>query len=411
MPQRAFVWQRRWTPAVEAAVAGAGQGPGGGPGLDGLDGLVVLAAEIEADGQISATDALNGAHTGALAAAPALSLALRAAALPADPAAEDRLVQLAARTAAAAAAEGLALESLHLDIDVPTARLDEYARLVTRVRAALAPLPVEVLALPTWIGAPGLPALQSAADRLVLQVHGLDPAPSPGGLPVLFDAEAAKAATEALAATGLPFSLALPTHGWTVQRPEGPVRLRAEPAELAPLVAGWTALRPAALEGLCWFRLPVEGDGGAWSAAALARVRAGERPTEGVSLQVIPAANGLSVDILVEATGEDEGLLPAFVVEAPGRALPGDLWLGGRWSAAGPSRLAFTPAPGARVPLGGPRRLGFVALPDGGPATLRRAPEVGIGTAPPETAPLALPEAAPGSGTGAMPDAVPEEGR
>lgn len=310
--QGAFVWQRRWTPAVEAAVAG--QGPR-------FDRLSVLVAEIEADGQRVGTDALGPAGLRLLAGQRGVELAVRAAALPRDAAEQDALIGVLRAVIDEAERGGLPVVAVHLDIDAPTARLDDYAALARRARAEVAPLPLELLALPAWIDAPGQAALSAACDRLVLQVHGLEPQPE--GPPLLFDPARAAAAVEALGAQGLPFRLALPTHGW----PDRGVR--AEPAAIAPLVEAWEHDRPAGLEGLRWFRLPVGGDPGTWTAAALDRVRAGEVPAQQLTVEVRAGAGPGLFTLRIESAGEDAAPLPTLQVEpgAPGldRPLPVDL--------------------------------------------------------------------------------------
>jgi hypothetical protein len=104
---------------------------------------------------------------------------------------------------------------------------------------------------------------------------------------------------ERAARLGKPFRVALPTYGYSVAfdwkgqfrglSAEGPsstwpegiaVRnVRANPSELAQLVASWKTNRPLQLQGIIWYRLPVEGDTLNWNWRTLASVMDGELPS------------------------------------------------------------------------------------------------------------------------------------
>lgn len=389
--QGAFVWQRRWTPAVQAAVAEHGPT---------FDQISVLVAEIEKDGRLVGTDALGPVGLPLLAGQRGVELAVRAAALPRGPAEEAALARLLTEGLRTAELGGVPVSALHLDIDVPTADLDEYAALVGRLGAAVAPVPLEVLALPSWVDAPGQAALSAAADRLVLQVHGLEP--QPNGPPLLFDPGRAAAAVEALGAQGLPFRVALPTHAY----PQPGVR--AEPAEIAPLVVAWAQDRPAALDGLRWFRLPVAGDPDTWTAAALDRVRAGLIPTQRLGVEVRAGAGpGLFV-LRLESQGEDAAPLPPLRVEAGGagldRPLPVDL--GADYAedpGGGGDALRLRPRGAAWLAPGAALELVLVAPPgpDGvvvPPTAVLERPAEAAGWADPVTDQVTDPGAGPGAG-------------
>ncbi len=362
--ERAFVWQRRWTPEVQAAVAGAAD----------WDGLVVLVAEMDADGEVHGTEALGPAAASALAAGGApVSLAVRVGGLPADGGA--RLLRLAAAAVAEARANGLAPASLHLDLDAPTARLGELVPLVAALKDRVAPLPVEVLSLPDWARAPELAALSAAADTLIVQVHGLERehADAP---PVVFDPALAARAAEAYAQLGRPFEVALPAHRWTLAAGEGWARAQADPAALAAQLQAWSADRPAGLGGLCWFRLPVAGDRGTWPDAALDRLRAGEVPQGAVAVQLVDEG---AAGLLLVAQGEGDlpAPLPELRVSGPGLR-PGDAWRGGRWSVDGEG-IRWSPLVGDELWPGETARLGWVHA--AGPATATPAPGSIGGTA------------------------------
>ena len=352
------MWQRRWTPEVRAAVAGA----------TGWDGLVVLVAEVDADGEVHGTEALGPRGAEALAQAgstvprTAISLAIRVGALPKD--GGLRLRRLAAAAVAEARARGLPPASVHLDLDAPTARLGELVELVAALQADLAPLPVEVLALPDWARAPELPALSAAAGALIVQVHGLDRR-GPGAAPVVFDAAAARAA-EAYASLGKPYEVALPVHRWTLAAGEGWTRAQAGPADLAATVRRWTDTPPDGLGGLCWFRLPVPGDRGSWPAAAVDALRRGETPEGELQIEIVDEGAG-SHTVWARASGALPSALSPLSLSGP-EISAGDALRGGRWSLEG-EEIRWSPLPGDELWPGEEAALGWVRA--GGPVVLR----------------------------------------
>ncbi len=320
----AYVWQRQWTPAVQAAVAAPPAG---------LDGLALLAAEHGPAGTVW-TGLWDPALRAPLQARGPLRLVLRFA----D--AEDALdpAVLGATVAALrdrAAGAGLPLAELQLDADVPTARLSDWAAALASLPATAAEL--TVLSLPDHACAPGWAAVDAAVDRIVLQVHSVPLAGRSG--PTLLDTDQADAWLDrALGCTTRPLTVALPTHSLR-DRHTGAL-VRADPAAVAawlPTLAG----RPG-LAGVAWFRLPVLGDPHTWTGAALSAVLAGRAPTRGLSatLGPLPADWGAGATargqaLTVAATGEDHVPLPALELCADGPF------------AAAPASLAYQPAPTA----------------------------------------------------------------
>ncbi len=340
--QEAYVWQRVWSPAVRQAVAQSD-----------FDALTVLAAEVAwSDGA-----AVTVIETPTLP--PGTTLAIRVAVPPGDP--TGTLAPLIADLIAAHP-EAAAIQ---LDMDLPTARLASYADWLTRLGAGC-PLPLEITALPTWLSSPAMPALADAADRLILQVHWLDPSDPDHLLDP--DAAAHLAAADRL---GRPLSAALPAYGYQLALDDngglvgivaeqgsapGGRELMADPAAVAALVADLTADRPAHLTGLHWFRLPVEGDRRAWPPQTLAAVRQGRTPVSAGELTLTEDDGALTLTL--HSTGEATLPPPEVVVEGAVMAADG---LGGwRWS-PGQGRLlpehAAPLRPGASVVVGWIRPL------------------------------------------------------
>jgi hypothetical protein len=326
LAQEGYVWQRGWDAAAASRARGAG-----------LGGVVALAAEASFGHRPARIVEL------ALPAAPApaggLGLALRLGPLPqgfaAAPEAADGAVLLARRAVARARAAGWRPSELQIDFDAAAARLADYARLVRRVRREVAPLPVTVTALPSWLGrSGGFAELAAAADGFVLQVHSLERPAGPAARLTICDPAAAVTAVERAARFLRPFRVALPTYGYVVAfdrggrflglAAEGPgllwpagTRLRAvssDPDAIARLVAGWQRDRPRELRGILWYRLPAHGDRLNWRWPTLRAVMAGRAPRMEVTAVRRAAAEApLIAEIELVNTGEAPSPLPVAV--------------------------------------------------------------------------------------------------
>lgn len=327
LPQEAYVWQRSWSPEVRQAVGRASD----------LDGLIVLAAEVDFSRRPPHvvripydTDSLAGRRVG---------LAVRIGAFSrgggryrAEPGQIDLLAGLARGLVDGARGRGLSPSELQLDYDCPESRLREYPGLIRAVRAAVAPVPVVVTALPAWLRhEKAFTQVLQAADGYVLQVHSLRPPADPREPVMLLDPEASRDWVEAAARFRRPFRVALPTYGYTVAfdsrgtllglAAEGPGlawpvgtvlrEARSDPAVVATLVGAWTRERPRELTGLVWYRLPVPGDRRNWPWTAFQAVRAGQAPHRALRIDRRSPEPGL-VEIELRGAGEAE-------VRGPGR--------------------------------------------------------------------------------------------
>jgi hypothetical protein len=215
------------------------------------------------------------------------------------------LAGLAASLVAEAANRQTALAELQLDFDCPESKLAGYQLWVQAVRRQVNPVPVVITALPVWLKQPAFRQLIAAADSYVLQVHSVARPQGPDARFTLCDPKAARQAVEQAARLGRPFRVALPTYGYVLAfdarnrfvglSAEGPAenwpadaQLRAvcaDPQAMARLVAGWARERPEALQGVIWYRLPVEGERLNWGWTTLSAVMAGLEP--GASVQAV----------------------------------------------------------------------------------------------------------------------------
>ena len=294
LPQEAYVWQRAWTPAVREAVGQASD----------FAGLTVLAAEIDLSQSPLGAFRVGIDWQALRDAGRPVGLALRIGRFQGwgggtgrfadEPETVRRLADLAGELANQARSHGLGIREIQIDYDCPESKLSDYPVLIDAVRRSVAPAPVTVTALPSWLRQQrAFRNLSRSADGIVLQVH----APRS---PELVDPGEALRAVEEAAKAGLPFQVALPTYS------------TADPDAMADLVRRWTEDRPAELAGLVWYRLPVASDTRNWPRATLNAVMAGRAPRREIRAALRrPSPALVEIDLL--NTGEAEVPLPSPV--------------------------------------------------------------------------------------------------
>jgi hypothetical protein len=302
-----YVWQRAWTGPVREAVARRGTN---------FSALCVLKAEVSwKDGKPQVARVAVDYPTLAEARRP-VGIALRigpysgpflqavrgrgreSAPSPAD---KDQsrfmsvatiqnqnatalLTDLAASIVAEARSNHLDLGELEMDFDCAESKLDGYRVWVEAIQRRVAPLPVTITALPSWLDSRAFKRLAAVATNYVLQVHSVERPKSLDAPFTLCDPRAARRAVERAGRIGVPFRVALPTYGYTLAfdpsgrfiglsaegpRPNWPTNallreVRSDATAIARLVQDWTASRPAAMRGVIWYRLPVATDKRNW---------------------------------------------------------------------------------------------------------------------------------------------------
>jgi hypothetical protein len=222
---------------------------------------------------------------------------------------------------------------MQVDFDCATAHLDGYREWVTALREAIAPVPLAITVLPTWLSSPEFANLATAADGYVLQVHSLERPPDGLAAPLtLCDPVAARRWIGQAAALKRPFRVALPTYGYLVAydaagtylglSAEGPERawppgtqfrtVSADPVAMAELVAELHRQPPPGLQGILWYRLPVDGDRRNWPWPTLARVMCGEVPVAKFALSVRHPEPELA-EIVLRNDGETDLSAPTMI--------------------------------------------------------------------------------------------------
>jgi len=357
LPQEAYVWQRAWTPPVIDAVRTEAES---------FAGLHLLAAEVAWTGE----DPVVTRPVPPLATladlpgpvSPVLRLGPFTGTFDRNDNTSRFLCDLALSVMEEWRAAGVRPAELQVDFDAATARLDDYRLWVEALREAVAPTPLTITALPTWLPHPAFRDLARATDGYVLQVHSFRRPVSVREIPPLCDPEEARRAVQSANRIGVPFRVALPTYGYALffdeagqfsrlaaegflpeslaADPAAVVRLAADPNEMAGLVREWTRKPPGNLAGLLWFRLPTAEDHWNWPIETLRAVREGRSPESRLQVRAEKDENGL-IRIIIQNTGETEETLPGTVHTrlSPTQLLAGDGFNGFVWSDSNPLSL------------------------------------------------------------------------
>ena len=295
----AYVWQRRWTEAVESAVVE------GAPLFDGYRPQVLAYDEPSAPPKRIEID-LDVLRRAALP----ITLVARIERERPEPGAVARdLMGEAARAREA----GVEVSGVEIDFDAPTSGIAAYGRWLSELRGAVSDdLALSITALPAWCGDPSaLSAALAPLQHAVLQVHAVD-APSRG----LFSAARAERHAERFSEISpVPFRLALPAYGASLdrsgsvlseaERPEGgepSLDLWADPAEVLAARQALIANPPRGYAGELWFRLPVEGDMRAWTLPMLREVLEGRLPEARLSVHAQRGPSG-AIDLELQVEG------------------------------------------------------------------------------------------------------------
>lgn len=296
MDEEVYVWQRVWDGSVHEAVQERGVEFGR---------VIVLGVEMDHSQQggwqmqyFKDPISYAGEHPGTVIA---VRIGVGAAKLGWDQSAMTRVAEVVDDLPDVA-------KVIQLDYDCPSSKLADYTRLLRALKKHFPEKEFEVTCLPDWLDQEEFAGLVAAADRYVMQVHGLI---GYGSVGTLCDPEKARDAAERCDLLGEPFLIALPTYRHAVQlSKEGKIlqvvseggRLRpgaqyvmagADQQELAALVKQWTLDRPANMRGIVWYRMPVDSDRMNWTWQTLSLVRKGEVPVRKLSISVEEVSPGL----------------------------------------------------------------------------------------------------------------------
>ena len=357
-PQGAYIWQRIWTPEHRGVLANSHEL---------FAELRVLAAQLQSgEGWSEVHVDLDALRIDGRDVRPVIRLDGRLPTLDAN--------DIATRSAGVVTdwrAAGVRVDGIEIDFDCPSARLDEYARLLDTLKTKLPhDTTLSITISPDWIGTSALPALQDRADEAVLQLHAVsDPAHG------LFDApQASQFIAQFAALTKKPFRIALPSYGSaadaamsaasdTTTQPGERHELHADPLAVAKLLRDLEHAHPANLQGVLWFRLPLPGDRRAWPLATLAAVIHAQ-PLQSKLIADVRANSNGALDLEVANRGTLEAALPAQV-EIVTLACPQNDAnpLPGYRLERGQDVLRFVRETDATLPASQTRALGWVRCP------------------------------------------------
>jgi uncharacterized protein DUF3142 len=374
LPQRAYLWQRNWTPAVVDSLVEAQKR---------MNGVVVLGAEIVWNGKapeiVSASIDWEKLKTQGKPFGVAIRVAPFAGPFGAGDAATRLLVDLAKSLLSEAAKHGAQLEEVQLDFDCAQKNLRNYRGWLRALRPVIHPARFVITTLPAWLDDPEFVPLVRETDGYVLQVHSV-PSSHADRLSSLCDPVSARKWVAKAAELGLPFSVALPTYRCTAGydpagklmgvamdgvQPAWPPNTRileftTDADEVATLVQEWQRSRPPQLRELLWYRLPVATDTRNWRWATLSAVMSGRKPLHRlevsqdgenpIDLSIVNAGEAdEQLDVLVTATWKNNALISAD-------ALTGWTVDTTREDAV----FATAPGYGARLAPGGKRKIGWL---------------------------------------------------
>jgi len=235
----------------------------------------------------------------------------------------DYICNAAASIVAEARSKHIELSELQIDFDCAESKLDGYRIWIEAIQHRVAPLPVTITALPSWLDSRAFKRLAGIATNYVLQVHSVARPKNLLAPFTLCDPRVAKRAVERAGRIGVPFRVALPTYGYMLAfdsagtflglsaegpRPNWPANARlrevsSNPIELSALVREWTDSRPKAMRGIIWYRLPVIADRFNWRWQTLGAILAGRLPQEKVRAAAQRAGTGL-VEVLLINEGD-----------------------------------------------------------------------------------------------------------
>jgi hypothetical protein len=354
-----YIWQRSWADPVRNAVQEHGTN---------FSGLVALNAEVSWKAKQPNVAHVALDHAALAGTKRPIGLALRIGPFsgpfqPDDQAARC-LAALAQSLVSEARSHQLKPSELQLDFDCAESRLDGYRVWVNAIRKKIAPVPLTITVLPSWLKQPAFKGLIAATDGYVLQVHSLERPQELNAPFTLCDTTAALKTVKQAGEFPVPFRIALPTYGYLIAFDESgrflglsaegaskswpagtKVReVRANPLEIVRLVQAVSKNCPSSLCGFIWYRFPISGDTLNWRWPTLCAMISARFPRE---------------SLRAESRRVEPGLIEVSLVNDGELDISSRLAIEVRWSRDGGSRLVA--ADGLR---------GFEQV-DGGPSTVQ----------------------------------------
>ena len=376
LPASAYVWQLRHDGAVRAALTER---------LGAFDHGTVLAAEVRIVAGHVVTQRVDLAEDALRGRPVALAIRVGPKAFAARDPFADELVALAQELVGDARANGIDVTELQLDYDCPSSRLSLYAEFLERLGedlGVLEPPPIlTVTALPTWLSHDEMTAVADAVELYVLQLHSLEQPHHVTDRIALFEPKRARDTIERAGRLGRPFRVSLPSYGYLAtfgadgrfiglvaeaaprplpvgaqQRP-----LMAEAPELARFVRSLHEDRPASLQAVAWYRLPVDGDRLAWRWPTLQRVMKGEPVAAALVIEARPRPDDpLLVELVLRNDGSSDAAMPHALVVSHGSLVAADALAGFSMTRRAPHSMTLEASAPSRLPPGEQRVVAWL---------------------------------------------------
>ena len=279
--QEVYVWQRVWTPEVKEAVISRAPT---------FNATTLLAAEIDFSNQQWTTQPFSApltyAQNNSLKFALAFRIHSNAAKSRWSKSAIERVTQIIRHYSTYT-------KTIQVDYDCPSKKLSDYALFVAHLKAQFPDKKIEITCLPDWLNYPEFSDLVSYTDRFIMQVHGVS---GHGKGRALCNPDAAYEVALTCSKFQKPYLIALPTYRHAVSYNDKEVITNiaseghyqyanyeiaaANPHQLAELMKRWHHQRPQLMEGIIWYRLPVDTDRMNWTWSTLQQVRQGNQPPQ-----------------------------------------------------------------------------------------------------------------------------------
>lgn len=279
LPQRAYVWQREWTPAVSDAVKNVATSK--------LDGIVLLGAEIVWDHGQPKPVRSNIDWRSVKTLNKPVGIAMRVAPFGGPFEEQGEITRVLTETAKSLLDkmknEQVPCGEFQLDFDCAQKKLSGYALWLKALRESVRPCRLVITTLPAWLDEPEFAKLLNYTDGYILQVHSIPPS-RPAADALVCEPDRARLWVKKAAVLSHPFEVALSTYSAIVGyddvgrlrgvaldavQPSWPagtrlMRLDSDAESLSALVAEWRAAHPPQMKGVIWYRLPVATDQRNW---------------------------------------------------------------------------------------------------------------------------------------------------
>ncbi len=373
LPQRAYIWQRDWTPAVSEAAKHADSSK--------LDSLILFGAEIVWDHGKPKPVRCSIDWPTVRGLQKPVSIAMRIAPFPGPFAEHDAITQTLTDTASSLLTklneEHIPCAEFQLDFDCAQKKLAGYALWLKTLRAAIKPTRFVITTLPTWLDEPEFTKLLNHTDSYVLQVHSVPPS-RPAAHAFICEPDRARSWVRKAATIGHPFDVALSTYSAVVgydetgklrgialdaAQPSWPagthlMHLDSDAEALSALASEWRSAHPSLMRGLLWYRLPVATDQRNWRSRTFDAVVEGRPLKHQLTAQI---TEGPPNDLTLINEGDlDEDFTGQIIVQWPNDppeasdALPG-------WSLHLQDHQAiFQPKQASRLQPGAKRSIGWL---------------------------------------------------